>query len=142
MINKFSFPIEYGLEKTGLPLILTSGKLKNICFLIDTGSTYNVLFDFVYNHFRDEFKLLDDTQSLMGIEGQYRETPTIEDTFNFEGIDYTSTFSVLDASEAIRQVQDETGIQIHGILSTDFLVKNKLIVDFDKLIISTNDNNE
>lgn len=136
------FPLIFGLQKVGLPLILTSSKLKNLCFLIDTGSTHNVLFDFVYNHFRDEFKLLDDTQSLMGIEGQYRETPTIEATFNFEGIDYTSTFSVLDASEAIRQVQDETGIQIHGILSTDFLVKNKLIVDFDKLIISTNDNNE
>ena len=105
-----SFPITLGLQKAGLPLILTSGKLKNLCFLIDTGSTHNILFDFVYNHFRDEFKLLDDTQSLMGIEGQYRETPTIEATFNFEGKDYTSTFSVLDASEAIKQVQEETGI--------------------------------
>ena len=131
-----SFPITLGLQKAGLPLILTSGKLKNLCFLIDTGSTHNILFDFVYNHFRDEFKLLDDTQSLMGIEGQYRETPTIEATFNFEGKDYTSTFSVLDASEAIKQVQEETGIQIHGILGIKFLLENKWIIDFNKLNIS------
>ena len=35
------FPLAFGLQKTGLPLIVTSGKLKNLCFLIDTGSNYN-----------------------------------------------------------------------------------------------------
>lgn len=37
------FPLALGLEKIGLPLIVTSGKLKNLCFLIDTGATHNVL---------------------------------------------------------------------------------------------------
>ena len=41
--------------------------------------------------------------------------------------------------DAIRQIQEETGVQIHGILSTDFLVKNKWILDFDKLTIRTTD---
>lgn len=75
----------------------------------------------------------------MGIEGEYKETPLIEATFNFEGNDYTSIFSVFDASEAVTQVQEETGVQIHGILSIDFLIKNKWIINFDKLIISTVD---
>ena len=75
----------------------------------------------------------------MGIDGEYKETHIIEATFNFEGIDYTSTFSVFDGSDATRQVQEETGVQIHGILSTDFLVKNKWILDFDKLTITTTD---
>ena len=132
------FPIEYGLEKTGLPLILTSGKLKNICFLIDTGSTHNSLFDFVYNHFKDEFKLLEGTYRTMGIEGHYKETPIIEATFNFEGTDYTSTFSVLEANEAISQVQDETGVQVHGVLGVQFLIENTWIVDFEKLEIKSN----
>ena len=112
------------------------GKLKNLCFLIDTGSTHNTLFDFVYEHFKDEFKLLDSTCRTMGIEGHYKETPVIEATFNFEGIDYTSTFSVLDAADAIIQVQEETGVQIHGVLGTQFLIENKWIVDFDKLIVA------
>lgn len=38
------FPLIFGLQKTGLPLIITSGKLKNLCFLIDTGATHNILF--------------------------------------------------------------------------------------------------
>lgn len=131
------FPLTLGLQKTGLPLIVTSGKLKNLCFLIDTGATNNILFTYVYEHFKDEFRVLEDKQKIMGIEGEYKEAPVIEATFNFEGIDYTSTFSVFNGSDAIRQVQEETGVQIHGILSTDFLVKNKWILDFDKLIITT-----
>ena len=119
------FPLAFGLQKTGLPLIVTSGKLKNLCFLIDTGSNYNTLFDFVYEHFKDEFKLLDITRRIMGIEGHCKETPVIEATFNFDGTDYTSTFSGFNGSDAITQVQEETGMQIHGILSTDFLVRNK-----------------
>ncbi|WP_303180773.1 hypothetical protein [uncultured Butyricimonas sp.] len=129
------FPLILGLQKAGLPLVLTSGKLKNLCFLIDTGSTHNILFDFVHKHFRDEFKILDNTQAIMGIEGHYKETPIIEATFNFEGRDYTSTFSVLEANKAIREVQNETGIQIHGVLGIQFLINNKWIIDFNKLEI-------
>lgn len=126
------FSLNFGLQKAGLPLILTSGKLKNICFLIDTGSTHNIIFDFVYEHFKDEFKKIVGSQPVMGIEGEYKETSTIEATFNFEGVDYTSTFSVLNASDAIKQVQDETGVQIHGILGVKFLMDNKWIIDFEQ----------
>lgn len=133
------FPLTLGLQKTGLPLIVTSGKLKNLCFLVDTGATHNVLFAYVFEHFKNEFKVLEEHQSTMGIEGNYKECPTIEATFTFEGIDYTSTFTVLDATNAVAQIQEETGVQIHGILSTDFLVKNKWILDFDRLTIKITD---
>lgn len=131
------FPLTLGLQKTGLPLIMTSGRLKNICFLIDTGATHNILFKFVYEHFKKEFKVLEGKQSIMGIEGHYKESPIIEATFNFEGTDYTSTFSVVDASDAVAQIQEETDIQIHGVLGTQFLLENKWIVDFRQLIITT-----
>ena len=130
-------PLTFGLQKTGLPLIVTSGKLKNLCFLIDTGATHNVLFTYVYEHFKSEFKLLSEKQHIMGIEGHCKETPIIEATFDFEGSEYTSTFSVFDATEAIAQVQEETGVQIHGVLGVEFLIENKWIIDFDKLIIKS-----
>lgn len=136
---KFEFPLAFGLQKTGLPLIVTSGKLKNLCFLIDTGATHNVIFAFIYEHFKDDFRTLKEQRNIMGIGGHYQKCPTIEATLNFEGVDYTSKFSVLDATDAIIQVQQETGVQIHGILSTSFLMENNWIIDFNKLIIKTND---
>ena len=57
------FPIAYGLSKTGLPLILSED---NVCFIIDTGATNNTLFRFVYEHFKDKFKVLDDTLTVIG----------------------------------------------------------------------------
>ena len=91
------------------------------------------MFDFVYEHFKREFKLLDGTYKTMGIEGHYQEVPMIEATFNFEGRDYSSVFAVLDASDAVKQVQKETGIQIHGVLGTAFLLENNWIIDFEQM---------
>ena len=125
------FPITYGLQKVGLPLILTSGKLKNLCFLIDTGSTHNVIFDFVFDFYKDEFTLIDENKSIMGIEVKLTETLTIEATFNFDEKDYTSTFSVLNASEAVKQIENETRIQIHGIIGIEFLLENRWVIDFN-----------
>src|SRR5574344_749418 len=128
-----NFPLSLGLQKAGLPLIISEN---NLCFLLDTGATHNVIFNYVYEHFKEEFKRLDKNQFIMGIEGNYQETPIVEATFNFEGVDYTSSFSVLEASDAMHQVQKETGIQIHGILGVQFLLENKWILDFKKLTIT------
>ena len=117
------FPLAFGLQKTGLTLILTSGKQKSLCFLIYIGSITAPFLTLYMN--TSKMSLLDSTRRIMGIERALQETPVIEATFNFEGTDYTSTFSVFNGSDAITQVQEETGMQIHGILSTDFLVRNK-----------------
>lgn len=102
------FQLNFGLEKSGMPLILTSGKKKNVCFLIDTGSTHNTLFSFVYEHFKDDFRILEEDQKTMGIESHFQDSTTVEGTFNFEGTEYTSTFEVVKANDTITQLQEGT----------------------------------
>ena len=130
------FSLNFGLEKTGMPLILTSGKKKNVCFLIDTGSTYNTLFSFVYEHFKDDFRIIEEDQKTMGIESRFQDSTTVEGTFNFDGTEYTSTFEVVKANDTITQLQEETGVQLHGILGIPFLMENKWKIDFEKMIVS------
>ena len=129
------FSLNFGLEKTGMPLILTSGK-KNVCFLIDTGSTYNTLFSFVYEHFKDDFRIIEEDQKTMGIESRFQDSTTVEGTFNFDGTEYTSTFAVVKANDAIAKIQEETGVQLHGILGIPFLMENKWKIDFEKMIVT------
>ena len=129
------FSLNFGLEKTGMPLILTSGK-KNVCFLIDTGSTYNTLFSFVYEHFKDDFRIIEEDQKTMGIESRFQDSTTVEGTFNFDGTEYTSTFEVVKANDTITQLQEETGVQLHGILGIPFLMENKWKIDFEKMIVT------
>ena len=130
------FSLNFGLEKTGMPLILTSGKKKNVCFLIDTGSTHNTLFSFVYEHFKDDFRIIEEDQKTMGIESRFQDSTTVEGTFNFDGTEYTSTFAVVKANDAIAKIQEETGVQLHGILGIPFLMENKWKIDFEKMIVT------
>ncbi len=131
------YPIHYGLEKAGLPLILTTENPKNLCFLIDTGSTNNVVFDFVYEHFNDYFTLTSDSQNIMGIDGSLKPTIIVNAELQFDDIRYKAPFVVLEANDAIMQVQEESGIQIHGILGIPFLLDNKLVLNFNNLKIQS-----
>ncbi len=131
------YPIHFGLEKVGLPLILTTDNPKNLCFLIDTGSTNDVIFDFVYEHFKAHFIMTSENQNIMGIDGSFKPTLVVNADFQFDDLRYQAPFVVLEANNAISQVQTETGIQIHGILGIPFLIENKCLIDFDKLTIQS-----
>ena len=115
-----NYPIHYGLEKAGLPLILTTENPKNLCFLIDTGSTNDVIFDFVYQHLKDFFIPTSRTQNIMGIDGPLKSTIIVNAELQFDDLRYKAPFAVLEANDAFGRVQDETGIQIHGILEFHF----------------------
>ncbi len=129
-------PIEYSLTKLGLPLIVTSSK-PNLCFLIDTGATHNIVFSYVYEEIPQYFSALQDTSCLMGIEGTQQRTSQVEAFIFFDNRDSIVTFSVMETNEAILQIQKESGIQIHGILGIPFLTQNKWILDFKNLKIKS-----
>lgn len=127
-------PIEYSLTKLGLPLIVTSSK-PNLCFLIDSGATHNIVFSYVYEGIPQYFSALQDTSCLMGIEGTQQRTNQLEATISFDDKESRVIFSVMDANAAILRVQKESGIQIHGILGIPFLTQNKWILDFNNLSV-------
>lgn len=127
-------PIEYSLNKLGLPLIVTYSK-PNLCFLIDTGATHNIVFSYVYEEIPQYFSALQDTYCIMGIEGIPQEINQVEASISFDNRESKVTFSVVEANEAILQIQKESGIQIHGILGIPFLTQNKWILDFNNLSV-------
>lgn len=126
--------IQHTISKVGLPLIVTSDR-PNLCFLIDTGSTHNVIFHFVYEHLKFAFNAIDRPSQIMGVDGETKETSQVEATLSFGNIHTTSIYSVLDSHKAVATIQNETGIQIHGILGIPFLTQNKWILDFNNLKI-------
>lgn len=136
------FPLSWGLSKTGLPLIIVTckddgGNVRNLCFMIDTGATESILFSFVYDLFKNSFKRIDDQGSVMSIDGTTYETPLVQATFNFENEAYTGSFLIFSVSDAIKSIEDESGVQIHGVIGTRFLVENKWILDFEKCKITS-----
>lgn len=129
-----AYPIKYPLNKIGLPLIVTSSK-PNLCFLIDTGATHNIVFSFVYKELPHYFQSTQDTSCLMGIDGTTNEVRQVKAAISFDDKVTTASFSVLDASSAVMQIQREHGVQIHGILGIPFLTQNKWVLDFNTLSV-------
>lgn len=128
--------IQHSISKVGLPLIVTSSK-PSLCFLIDTGATHNVIFSFVIENLKNIFRVSENQSSIMGIEGEIRKTPSITANISFGEVETSAIHSVLDNDKAVASIQNETGIQIHGILGIPFLMQNKWILDFNNLKIIT-----
>ena len=122
--------LSWSIAKTGLPLItieLTTddGNKGNLCFLIDTGATINIIYRFVCKHFTKSFIELEGSGSYMGI------------TFQLEGKEYSGVFSVIEEYKGMKHIENESGIQVHGVLGMPFLRANRWIVDLDRLVVKT-----
>lgn len=122
-------PIIHPLNKVGLPLVVATSR-PHLCFLVDTGSSHNVLFSYVLTASEFTYTPRDISHYIMGIDGTPTVVNQIETTLSFYEKDVSTTFSVLDATNAISQIQQESGIQIHGILGIPFLTQNEWILDF------------
>ena len=101
-----------GILKLSMPLVTAQVNGLNLTFLIDTGSTHNII--------------------------QYQDVITVNATLKIEGVELKSAFNVVDMSDAVMKLQDETGLQLHGFLGIPFLMDNKCVLDFhnQQLVIS------
>lgn len=93
--------LSWSIAKTGLPLItieLTTddGNKGNLCFLIDTGATINIIYRFVCKHFTKSFIELEGSGSMIGFEGKEHKTQYMGITFQLEGKEYSGVFSVIE----------------------------------------------
>lgn len=132
MENRYS--ISYGLEHTRLPLIPVKVKDKYLSFILDTGSTCSLIDSNVVEYFKDIVEPVGDYY-INGIEGTKHKVEMITLPFTFEGQTYKPKFCVKPLLNAFKGIEDESGIQVHGLLGTDFLLENQWIIDFKELKI-------
>ena len=66
----------------------------------------------------------------MGVEGSYMETPVVEALVNIAETSMRTKFNVVNMNDTVIQLQNETGLQLHGLLGIPFLMDNKCILDF------------
>ena len=126
--------LSYGICKTKLPIILVEIEDKYLCFILDTGSTCSLIDSSVVEYFKDIVGPVGD-YCISGIEGTKHKVDMITLPFNFEGQVYKPRFCVRPLLDAFKSIEDESGIQVHGLLGTDFLLENQWIVDFRTLTL-------
>ena len=127
--------IDFLFQPLDIPLLIVKAQAKNLCFLLDTGSNINVL----DRRVAEFFQLSGGTakQRQFGIDGELRTTDVVELAFSLEEQEYKANFSVMDLSSAFGKVEEESGIQIHGLLGCSFMEQQKWILDFERLCLYT-----
>ena len=121
-------------NQTRLPTIMVGIEGKHLCFILDTGSPCSLIDSDVVEYFRDMVEPIGD-YCISGLEGTKHKVDMITLPFNFEGYTYKTIFCVQPLLNAFKGIEDESGIQVHGLLGTDFLIENKWILDFKELNI-------
>lgn len=124
---------QYSLFQIGLPLLIVKAQAKNLCFLLDTGSNINVLDKRVAEFFQLSGRTVQQQQ--FGIDGTLQITDVVKLTFSLEEREYKADFSVMDLSSAFGKVEEESGIQIHGLLGCSFMEQQKWVIDFENLTL-------
>ena len=129
-----TFPLTYGIYKTGLPLIVVKLFGKDICWMLDTGSNRNIIDHRIYEHFKDRLKQSETSSEVYTLNGAARGI-TIDVPFCFEDHDYLEPFLCTEMTDTFDKINEESGIQIHGILGNHFFLKYGWVLDFDKVIV-------
>lgn len=128
------YHLSFGLHKAKLPIIPIEIKEQYLCFILDTGSTCSLIDSTVVEYFKDIVEPVGD-YCISGIEGTKHKVDIVTLPFNFEGQIYKPKFCVKPLFDAFKSIEDESGIQVQGLLGTDFLLENQWIVDFRTLTL-------
>lgn len=128
------YSIINGLNKVQLPIIHVKIENKYLCFILDTGSTCSLIDSTVVEYFKDIIEPVGN-YCISGIEGTKHKVDMVALPFTFEGQVYKPKFCVKPLLDTFKSIEDESGIQVHGLLGTDFLLENKCIIDFKECCI-------
>jgi hypothetical protein len=127
-----TFPLNYGLSKTGLPLIVVKIFDHDICFMLDTGSNRNIIDHRIYDHFKDRLPPSETSSEVLTLNGAAAGI-IVDVPFTFEDQEYHEPFLCTEITDAFDKIHAESGIQIHGILGNHFFLKHGWVLDFEKI---------
>lgn len=124
----------HGINQTKLPIIVVEIENKHLCFILDTGSTCCLIDSNVVEYFKDIITPVGD-YNISGIDGTKHKVDVVILPFIFEGYTCKTKFCVKPLLNTFKSIEKDSGIQVHGLLGTDFLIENKWIIDFKELQI-------
>jgi len=111
-----------------------------LTFDVDTGSTENLVFDFVSNQLSDVFKPIEGSSKVFGIDGNYKENPCVEAELSIGDKSFKVRFNAVNADQTVINLQNDYGFQLHGILGIPFLVDNHCVINFNNKTITIEEN--
>ena len=130
------FSFEDYFERTKTPMIIVHLYGKKCRFLLDSGAHPNCLdIQFLYT-IKDKLKgkTIAEGEKIQVGNGAIMDSYGMQVRFNIRNMEFNEDFLVLDL-KGLREFNNREGLNVIGILGSEFFDKHKWKIDFDKYIV-------
>lgn len=124
--------LKESLDLTDLPIITFYQKDLKLNFILDTGSTHNVIDRNVKDVIVSPIE--NTAVEISGLDGNRQTAPNVSIKLEYKNKLYEDEFCVFDMSEAFKKIKDGNGATIHGLIGNSFMQKYKYVLDFDEMV--------
>lgn len=122
-----------GLDLTGFPIVTMVNNGMKFNFVLDTGSVHNLINQQALENM--VFEKTDYSATISGIENKTREEEkVVKMTLTYRDKTTEGLFVATDLSDVFANVRKETGVQLHGLLGSDFFKENRYIIDYNEMV--------
>lgn len=129
---------EVGFSKGNYPVVKFKIRNKYKYFLLDSGAGGNIIAKEALSSIMsnsDTIKIVD-KGIITGVGGGEEVTPIIEEQISIGRDKFIETFRITDTMGDVRKLMKETsGLDIIGVIGSEFFNKSKWVLDFDNLVI-------
>ena len=130
--NKLKMSFKEALDLAEVPVVTFLNNGIKLNFLLDTGSSWSIINESVLPSLVTE--KLDAVMNIVAADGNKVPSKFCKMKVSYKDQEFENDFAIRDLDEAFGVVKQESGVQIHGILGSDFFQKYKYVLDFKELI--------
>ena len=116
--------------KVGMPFISINVEGFQMIMMIDTGSTNNVLFRYVYQQVREQLREVEADYTITGIDGKANKVICVVGSALLGGNRHEMSFLVREDDDAGIILSQEMGFPVCGIIGTLFMAEHGWMLDF------------
>ena len=124
------------MELVELPVVTFKHKDLKLNMLLDSGTDCSIIDAALLPQI--SHKKFNKGSKVMGVEGTPKQGQYVGVKIAYEDVMYSDIMQAVDMSVAFSRIKNETGVTLHGILGTKFMTRYKYILDFDKLVATSN----
>ena len=130
--NKLKISFKEALDLVEVPIVTFLNNGIKLNFLLDTGSSWSIINESVLPSLVTE--KLDAVMNIVAADGNKVPSKFCKMKVSYKDQEFENDFAIRDLDEAFGVVKQESGVQIHGILGSDFFQKYRYMLDFKELI--------
>lgn len=132
-IHPDAMSFKQGMDLTGIPVCTFNQGDKKLNFILDTGSTDNIIDSNVLK--KIEHQMVEGaSNTLTGMDGITHKVEVCNITVSYKDREYPFTYLVKDMKAPFAMFKRDYGVNIHGMIGSNFFNHFRYVLDFGELI--------